>query len=231
MADSSHHSGLYYQDTASQLSEFGIDDYRNTAWRVGSNVYIPSLPPSSLPSLFPLNPLANKPQGPLGPIQPGSGIGISRYFTTSSSETMEVFIQSTNGAIHGRLYSDEVWSPDFYAIDYTSGSVTQGAALTAAAVNAANGTSVMLTYVDSSGFLAVQSRGTELGPGNGTDAYGAFAAPKRLLEGDGFVETGVVALGVDGDAKVLFVSGQKVLEVSAGDGVAGNWTSVDVTAV
>jgi hypothetical protein len=83
-------SWLYYQDSNSQLREFGLDDYRDIAWRDGSI-------------------------GPLGLALAGSGIGASRWWLLADgSEVLEVFIQVSGGALHGRVYMQSVWTSDFY---------------------------------------------------------------------------------------------------------------------
>lgn len=58
---------LYYQDTSSQLREFGIDDFRDQNWRDGS-------------------------VGALGLAQDGTGIGASRWIS-EGNEVMEIFCQ------------------------------------------------------------------------------------------------------------------------------------------
>ncbi|PVH77509.1 hypothetical protein DL98DRAFT_517340 [Cadophora sp. DSE1049] len=99
--------------------------------------------------------------------------------------------------------------------------------MTATTVNQKNGTVVLLAYVDSSGFLTVQSRDTV----NVSAVYSGFSTPKRLVEGDGTIATGLAAVGTSGEPKVYFVVNQKILELSATDVTAGNWTTVDVTSV
>ena len=127
-------SWVYYEDGNSQLREYGIDDYRDETWRGGST-------------------------GPLGLTQDGSAIGISRYLI-DGAEVMEVFVQTVNDAIHGRLYINNVWDANFYAVDGTTTSLIQDAALTATTVNQTNGSMVLLAWVSSTGFLTVQSRAT-----------------------------------------------------------------------
>jgi hypothetical protein len=136
---------LYYQDINSQLREYGIDDYRDDSWRDGST-------------------------GPLGLAQDGSGFGCSRYLV-DGGEVLEVFIQATNAAIHGRVYIDSVWTADFYTVDGTPETVMGGASLTATTVPQPNGTFVFLAYVASNSFLTVQSRGTL-----NVTQYNAFSA-------------------------------------------------------
>lgn len=99
--------------------------------------------------------------------------------------------------------------------------------MTATTVAQKNETVLLLAYVDSSGFLTVQSRGT-------TDisaVYSGFSNPKRLVEGDGKITSGLAAVGNLGQPKVYFVVNQKILELSALDVAAANWTTVDVTSV
>ncbi|KAG4438271.1 hypothetical protein IFR05_006253 [Cadophora sp. M221] len=198
---------LYYQEDSSseqgpsQLREFGIDDFRDENWRDGSI-------------------------GALGLAQDGTGIGAVRWLS-EGNEVMEIFCQATNGAIHGRVYRNSVWSPEFYAVDGTPGTITQGASMTATTINQSNGSVVLLAYVDNSGFLTVQSRGTV----NVTANYGGFSTPKRLVEGDGKITTGLAAVGMAGEPKVYYVVKQKILELSGTDVAAASWTTVDVTSV
>ncbi|KAH7370129.1 hypothetical protein BKA65DRAFT_487723 [Rhexocercosporidium sp. MPI-PUGE-AT-0058] len=192
---------LYYQDSTSQLREFGIDDFRDELWRDGS-------------------------VGALGLAQDGTGIGASRWMS-DGSEVMEIFCQATNGAIHGRVYRNSVWSSEFYAVQGTPGMITQGASMTATTVNQKNGSVVLLAYVENSGFLTTQFRETV----NITTDYSGFSAPKRLVEGDGKISTGLAAVGTSGEPRVYFVVNQKILELSGTDVAAANWTTVDVISV
>lgn len=98
--------------------------------------------------------------------------------------------------------------------------------MTATTVNQKNGSVVLLAYVDNSGFLAVQSRETV----NVTTVYSGFSTPKRLVEGDGKIATGLAAVGSSGEPKVIFVKGQRILELSGADVAATNWTTLDVTS-
>lgn len=159
-------SWLYYQDSNSQLREFGLDDYRDIAWRDGSI-------------------------GPLGLALSGSGIGASRWWLLSDgTEVLEVFIQVSGGALHGRVYMESVWTSDFYAVDGTPNTVSEGAALTSAVIHQTNSTMVLLAYVSSNGYLTVQSRETT----NQTNTvFDAFSTPKQILQGDGGRTTGIAA--------------------------------------
>jgi hypothetical protein len=191
---------LYYTDINSQLREYGIDDYRDESWRDGST-------------------------GPLGLTQAGSGIGCSRYLI-DGGEVLEVFIQATNAAIHGRVYIDSVWTSDFYAVDGTPETIMGGASLTATTVTQPNGTFVFLAYVASSSFLTVQSRGIL-----NVTQYSAFSVPVNVIQGDGESETGLGAVAVEGAPKIYFGTGQKILELSGSAVTATNWTQVDVTSL
>lgn len=99
--------------------------------------------------------------------------------------------------------------------------------MTATTVNQNNGSVVLLAYVDSSGFLTVQSRETV----NVTTDYSGFSTPRRLVEGDGKIATGLAAVGIAGEPKVYYVVNQKILELLGTDVAAANWTTVDVTSV
>lgn len=61
--------------------------------------------------------------------------------------------------------------------------------------------------------------------------YSAFSAPNELVEGDGQMQTGLAAVGSQGVPKIYFVSNEKILELSANDVAAPNWTTVDVTSL
>jgi hypothetical protein len=191
---------LYYTDINSQLREYGIDDYRDESWRNGST-------------------------GPLGLTQTGSGIGCSRYLI-DGGEVLEVFIQATNAAIHGRVYINSVWTSDFYAVDGTPETIMEGASLTATTVTQPSGIFVFLAYVASNSFLTVQSRGIL-----NVTQYNAFSAPFNVIQGDGESETGIGAVGVEGAPKIYFGTGQKILELSGSAVTATNWTQVDVTSL
>jgi hypothetical protein len=191
---------LYYTDINSQLREYGIDDYRDESWRNGST-------------------------GPLGLTQTGSGIGCSRYLI-DGGEVLEVFIQATNAAIHGRVYINSVWTSDFYAVDGTSETIMGGASLTATTVTQPSGIFVFLAYVASNSFLTVQSRGIL-----NVTQYNAFSVPVNVIQGDGESETGLGAVGVEGAPKIYFGTGQKILELSGSAVTATNWTQVDVTSL
>jgi hypothetical protein len=199
---------LYYQDQNSQLREYGIDDYRDTSWRDGA-------------------------LGPLGIALQGTGIGASRYLF-NGSEVLEVFIQTDNDAIHGRVFMDDVWEANFYSVDYTDSGLPPKAALTATTIEADTGRGegaeerVMLVWVNSSGFVNVQGRGTV-----NVSAYNSFSGPKGIVEGDGGVQPGLAATGW-GVPRVWFGDGVKILDLEdtgGGSEVGGNWTSVDVTSL
>jgi hypothetical protein len=193
---------LYYTDVNSELHEYGIDDYRDEAWRQGST-------------------------GTLGLTQTGSGIGCARYLV-DGGEVLEVFIQATNGAIHGRVFSGGVWNADFYAVDGESASeaIMGSASLTATAITQPNGIFVFLAYVASNSFLTVQSRGIV-----NVTQYNAFSTPINVVQGDGESETGLAAIGFDGAPKLYFGIGQKILELSGSSVTATNWTQVVVTSL
>ncbi|KAE9374738.1 hypothetical protein N431DRAFT_372589 [Stipitochalara longipes BDJ] len=196
-------SWLYYQDINSQLREFGLDDYRDVVWRDGS-------------------------VGPLGLALTGTGIGTSRWWLLSDgSEVLEVFVQVSGGALHGRVYYESAWTSDFYAVDGTPNTVSEGAPLTSTVIHQPNATMVLLTYVASNGFLTVQSRGTA----NGTNTvFHAFSAPENVIQGDGSSTTGIAAFDAQGKPMIYLMKNNHVLEISAPDVAAKNWSSVDITA-
>ena len=196
-------SWLYYQDINSQLREFGLDDYRDIVWRDGST-------------------------GPLGLALTGTGIGTSRWWLLSDgSEVLEVFVQVSGGALHGRVYMQSVWTSDFYAVDGTPNTVSEGAPLTSTVIHQPNATMVLLAYVASDGFLTTQWRGTA----NQTNTvYNAFSAPQNVLQGDGGSTTGIAAFDAQGQPMIVFVKNNHVLEISAPDVAAKNWSVFDVTA-
>jgi hypothetical protein len=195
-------SWLYYQDANSQLREFGIDDYRDVSWRDGSI-------------------------GPLGLAREGSGIGTARW-VLAGNEVLEVFLQTQSDAIHERVYMDDAWGSVFYAVDGTANGTSQGSAMTSTVVTKSNNTIVLLAYVSSDGNLTVQSRDTA----NGTQTqFNAFSVPKRILVGDGHIPTGIAAVGSpEGMPEIYFVSNQSILEVSADDVAATNWTTFNLTS-
>jgi hypothetical protein len=141
--------------------------------------------------------------------------------TPQGEERMEVFYQATNSAVHGRLYNNSVWTSNIFSVDGTASSLAVGASMTATTI----GNNMLLAYVSSTGFLTVQSRGT-----TNVTQYNEFNRPKTLLEGDGSVATGIAAVDLGGEPKVYFVSERKILELSATDVGALNWTRVDTTA-
>lgn len=194
---------VYYQDVNEQLREFGLDDYRSISWRDGS-------------------------EGPLGLALAGSGIGASRWWLLSDgTEVLEVFVQVSGGALHGWVYMESVWTSDFYAVTGTPNTVSEGAALTSTVVHETNSTIVMLAYVSSDGYLSVQSRGTA----NQTNTeFNAFSTPQKIVLGDGGQTTGIAAFDSSGHPIIYFVKGNRILEISASDVEAGNWTTFDVTS-
>jgi hypothetical protein len=194
---------MYYQDVNSQLREFGLDDYRDIAWRDGA-------------------------LGPLGLALPGTGIGTSRWWLLSDgTEVLEVYIQVSGGAIHGRVYMESVWTSGFYAVDGTPNTVSEGAALTSTVIHQPNATMVLLTYVASDSFLTVQSRGTA----NQTNTvFNAFSSPEQILQGDGAHTTGIAAFDFSGQPIIYFVKSDTILEISAPDVAAKNWTVFTVTS-
>jgi hypothetical protein len=196
-------SWLYYQDVNSQLREFGLDDYRDISWRDGS-------------------------VGPLGLALAGTGIGASRWWLLSDgTEVLEVFVQVSGGALHGRVYMESVWTSDFYAVGGTPNKVSEGAALTSTVIHETNATSVLLAYVSSDGFLTVQSRGTA----NQTNTeFGAFSTPEEIFQGDSGHSTGIAAFDSSGEPVIYFVKDDKVFEISAMDVAAKNWSTFDVTS-
>jgi hypothetical protein len=189
---------MYYQDINSQLREYGLDDYRDVVWRDGS-------------------------LGPLGLALAGTGIGTSRWWLLSDgTEVLEVFIQVSGGAIHGRVYMESVWTSDFYAVDGTPNTVSEGAALTSTVIHQPNATTVLLVYMSSNGFLTVQSRGTV----NQTNTvFDAFSSPQQILQGGGGQMTGIAAFDSSGEPMIYFVKSDTILEISAPDVTARNWTT------
>ncbi|CZR50163.1 uncharacterized protein PAC_00035 [Phialocephala subalpina] len=194
---------VYYQDANEQLREFGLDDYRGITWRDGS-------------------------EGPLGLALAGSGIGASRWWLLSDgTEVLEVFVQVSGGALHGRVYMESVWKSDFYAVNGTPNTVSEGASLTSTVVHQTNLTVVMLAYVASDGYLTVQSRGTA----NQTNIeFDAFSTPQGIYRGDGGQTTGIAAFDSSGHPIIFFVRNDTILEFSAPDVAAANWTNFDVTS-
>jgi hypothetical protein len=95
-------SWLYYQDVNSQLREFGLDDCRDIAWRDGSI-------------------------GLLGLALTGTGIETSKWWLLSDgTEVLEVFMQASGSALHGRVDMEKIWTSHFYAIDGTPNTVSEG---------------------------------------------------------------------------------------------------------
>jgi hypothetical protein len=159
--------------------------------------------------------------GPLGQAQVGSGIGVSRW-VNGTDEVEEVFFQLLNGAIAGRMYMMSAWTSDSYAIDGTPDNVPDGASITITTVAESANSTILLAYVAISGFLNVQARRT-------TDVnHGGFSLPVQLVEGDGYLNTGLAAVGSLGVATVLFASGQNILELSSENSMGGNWTTVTI---
>jgi hypothetical protein len=146
---------------------------------------------------------------------------------SDGTEVLEVFIQVSGGAIHGRVYMESVWTSGFYAVDGTPNTVSEGAALTSTVIHQTNATMVLLCYVSSEGFLTVQSRGTA----NQTNTlYSAFSAPEQILQGDGGQTTGIAAFDSSGHPMIYFVKNDTILEISAPDVASTNWTTFDVTS-
>jgi len=195
-------SWLYYQDVNSQLREFGIDDYRDVSWRDGGI-------------------------GPLGLAREGSGIGTARW-VLAGNEVLEVFFEIRYDGIYERVYMEDAWESDFYAVDGTADGISQRSAMTSTVVNQSNSSMVLLAYFSSDGILTVQSRGTA----NGTQTqFNAFSVPKTILMGDGHIPTGIAAFGSSGGMpEIYFVWDQSILEVSANDVAATNWTTFNLTS-
>lgn len=195
-------SWVYYQDINSQLREFGLDDYRDVVWRDGST-------------------------GPLGLALAGTGIGASRWWLGDGSEVLEVFVQVSGGALHGRVYMQSVWTSDFYAVDGTPNTVSEGATLTSTVIHQPNSTMMLLVYVSSDGYLTVQSRGTA---NETSTVFDDFTVPVKVLQGDGGHSTGIAAFDSEGRPIIYFAKGAHILEISAADVAAKNWSTFDVTA-
>jgi hypothetical protein len=164
----------------------------------------------------------------LGLALAGSGIGTSRWWLLADgTEVLEVFIQVSGGALHGRTYMESVWKSDFYAVNGTPNTVSEGATLTSTVIHQTNSTIVMLAYVASDGYLTVQSRGTA----NQTNTeFDAFSDPQSVYRGDGGRMTGIAAFDSLGHPKIFFVTNDTILEFSASDVAAGNWSTFDVTS-
>jgi hypothetical protein len=73
----------------------------------------------------------------------------------------------------------------------------------------------------------VQSRGTA----NQTNTqFDAFSTPENILQSDGATTSGIAAFDSSGHPLIYFVKGDSILEVSATDVAASNWSTVDVTS-
>lgn len=140
---------------------------------------------------------------------------------------LEVFVQVSGGALHGRVYMESTWTSDVYAVDGTPNTVSEGAALTSTVIHETNATVVLLAYVSSDGFLTVQSRGTA---NQTATVFDAFSSPDQIFQGDGGHTTGMAAFDAGGSPVIYFVKNDTVLEISAVDVAAKNWTTFDVTS-
>jgi hypothetical protein len=157
--------------------------------------------------------------GPLGIGNAGSGIGVSRWLN-GTDEVEELFYEQRDGGIAGKMYMMSAWQPDYYTVEGTPGNVPDGAGITITTVTEGVNSTILLAYVANSGFLNVQARRT-------TDVnYGGFSSPVQLVEGDGHSNIGLAAIGSLGVARIHFVVGQKVLELSSEDPMGKNWTTI-----
>ncbi|KAH0534025.1 hypothetical protein FGG08_007372 [Glutinoglossum americanum] len=125
---------VYYQVPNKQVWEFGMDDYRDQAWRNGSAV------------------------GFMGEAVEGSGIGVTRWIN-NTAEVEELFFEVISGGIQGKMYAQGKWIPEPYSVNGAAGGILDGSSITATTVGASAGT-VYLSYVAKSGFLELQTRGT-----------------------------------------------------------------------
>jgi hypothetical protein len=88
-----------------------------------------------------------------------------------------------------------------------------------------NQSSILLTYIASSGFLTVQTRETAA---NITD-FGSFTKPAPVIQGDGSNTPGLAADGASGLPTIYLLKSQKVLALT-GDVTAANFTTTDITS-
>jgi hypothetical protein len=190
-------SWLYYQGVDGEMQEFGIDDYRDRAWRGGSF-------------------------GGLGGCQPGSGIGASRW-VNGSDEVLEVFCQVISKAIQGRVFAQGVWNADRYSVDSTGPQIPDGTSLASMTINDGNGSIILLAYMMEGGFVTVQTRRAE------NPDPEAFSSPVQVAEGDGQTGTGLTALGWLQQARLYFLEGEEIVELSSSNSTVGrNWTTVTI---
>lgn len=190
-------SWLYYQGDDGEIHEFGIDDYRDRAWRGGS-------------------------YGGLGECQPGCGIGASRW-VNGSNEVLEIFCQVTNKAIQGRVFAQNVWNSNRYSVDSTGPQIPDGASLASTTIDDGNGSIILLAYITEGGFLTVQTRQAE------NPDVEAFSSPVQVVEGDGQANTGLTAVGWSQQARLIFMEGDQILELSSSNSTVGmNWTTATI---
>ena len=95
-----------------------MDDYRDTSWREGS-------------------------AGPLAKPIPGSGIAPVRWIN-DTKEVEEIYFQSSDKAITGRMYIGTTWQSNIYGIDGTETIPRQGASISATTVERMNSSMVLL---------------------------------------------------------------------------------------
>ncbi|KAG9238450.1 hypothetical protein BJ875DRAFT_48784 [Amylocarpus encephaloides] len=199
---------IYYQGQDSQLREWGIDDYRNVAFRDGS-------------------------AGPLAAIQNGSSIGVVRYGATGADETEEACFQVTNGALHCRRYANSVWGDEQYTIAGTeSGLALQTSFDLTLVPDATSGNiTVAVAYLKTNGYIGLQTRPAIKGADIKT--LGTFSKGTQIALGDGDASAGLVINGESGTVNVYLkktpVNGGHIFQYSSNANMVTWSNGTDIT--
>lgn len=142
---------------------------------------------------------------------------------------MELYWETANNAIKGRVYLDKVWTSDSYtvnssttySIDTSASDVDQTSSLSGTTV----GMSVLLSYISTDGSVTVQYRDT-----NNTVDYSAFSQPQKVFDAsDGSLRTGLSSTGADGSPYIVVVKGQTIWQITADNVTAIDWTATNIS--
>ncbi len=151
---------------------------------------------------------------------PGSGIAPVRWIN-DTKEVEEIYFQSSDKAITGRMYIGTTWQSNTYGIDGTETIPRQGASISATVVERMNSSMVLLAFVADDGWVSVQTRQTA----NVTN-YGAFTSPIKLIEGNG-QQTKLTAVR-SSNRPTIILTGPKIIAMSSDNATTLNWTSNEI---
>jgi hypothetical protein len=116
-----------------------------------------------------------------------------------------------------------VWNADRYSVDSTGPQIPDGTSLASMTINDGNGSIILLAYMMEGGFVTVQTRRAE------NPDPEAFSSPVQVAEGDGQTGTGLTALGWLQQARLYFLEGEEIVELSSSNSTVGrNWTTVTI---